>query len=77
MAVTPHDTVKVKVDGAGNDGLTKMPLLSALNGKLAEGHILAAVEAQFTVVQLRPAEAVSLTTASAALSGPKFTAVMV
>ena len=77
VAVTSQVTVRVKVDGAGNDGVTKMPALRLANGKLADGHILGAVELQLTVVQFRPADGVSRTTASGAASGPELKALSV
>lgn len=77
VAVTPQETVKVNVDGAGNDGLTAIPALSEENGNDAAGHMLGDVDAQFTVVQLRPAVGASLTIAPAAESGPRLAAVMV
>ncbi len=77
VAVTPQETVKVNVDGAGNDGLTAIPALSEENGNDADGHMLGDVDAQLTVVQLSPAVGASLTMAPAAESGPRLAAVMV
>ena len=78
VAVTPHLTTKVAVVLAAKVGDICKPVDCCKADMLGlAGHILAAVEVQVTLVQLKPVTAGSVNTVPGAAVGPRLATVMV